>query len=165
MNRKIFFEYGEEKEASRIANGIVKMRLKHDIRTTLELAEIIDQHTYSHQKMKAKARIFQAIRIYLNDEINVLKAALNDAVNVLNPGGRLAVISYHSLEDRVVKQLFRFQEKVCICPPSFPQCVCDKKSTLKILTKKPITPEEEEIARNPRARSGKLRIAEKKEVA
>jgi len=162
--RKIFFEYGEEKEAGRIASGIVKKRDDKEIRTTLELAEIIDQSTFSRQKLKAKARIFQAIRIYLNDEINVLKSALNDAVSVLNPGGRLAVISYHSLEDRVVKYLLRYHEKVCICPPSFPQCVCDKKSTLKIITKKPITPGEDEIARNPRARSGKLRIAEKKEV-
>jgi 16S rRNA (cytosine1402-N4)-methyltransferase len=162
--KKIFFEYGEERESYRIAKGIIKERESKNIQTTLELADIIDRYTFSHQKLKAKARIFQAIRIYLNDEINVLTTALNDAVKILNPGGRLAVISYHSLEDRIVKQLLRFQEKVCICPPSFPQCVCNKKSTLRILTKKPITPKQEEIARNSRARSAKLRIAEKKEV-
>lgn len=160
----IFREYGEEREAYKIAKKIVETRKTRKIETTLQLAEVIDQAIKSHQKMKAKARIFQAIRIYLNDEINVLQTALNDAVNILNPGGRLAVISYHSLEDRVVKNLLRYHEKICICPPSFPKCVCDKKSTLKIITKKPIVPGSDEIARNPRARSAKLRIAEKKEV-
>ncbi|MFC1887235.1 16S rRNA (cytosine(1402)-N(4))-methyltransferase RsmH [Candidatus Cloacimonadota bacterium] len=162
--RKIFLEYGEEREAGRIASEIIRERENKEIISTLQLADIIDRATRSHQKMKAKARIFQAIRIYLNDEINVLTTALQDAVRVLNTGGRLAVISYHSLEDRVVKNLLRYHEKICICPPSFPQCNCNKVSTLKILTRKPIVPSEEEIARNPRARSAKLRVAEKKEV-
>jgi len=163
--KKIFFEYGEEREAASIAKGIALERQSREIKTTLELSEIIDKYTHSHQKLKAKARIFQAIRIFLNDEINVLEKALNDAVEILNPGGRLAVISYHSLEDRMVKQLLRYHEKLCICPPNFPQCVCDKVSKVKILTRKPLTPTTAEIARNPRARSAKLRIAEKKEAA
>jgi 16S rRNA (cytosine1402-N4)-methyltransferase len=161
---KIFQEYGEERESYKIAKGIVRERESKEIISTLQLAEIIDKSTYSHQKMKAKARIFQAIRIYLNDEIKVLRAALNDAVRILNEGGRLAVISYHSLEDRVVKNLLRYQEKICICPPSFPKCICDKKSTLEIITRKPIIPTSDEVARNPRARSAKLRVAEKKEI-
>jgi len=159
--RDIFFEFGEEREAAHIASAIVSKRKLKKIKTTAELSEIIDRSTHSKFKMKAKARIFQALRIYLNREIEVLKTALNDAVKILNPGGRLVVISYHSIEDRVVKKFFQYEEKSCICPPNLP-CVCDKVSTLKIITKKPIIPSSEEIAENRMARSAKMRVAEKK---
>lgn len=162
--KKIFFEYGEEREAARIAAAIVEKRRHQPIRTTSQLAEIIESSTLSHQKIKAKARIFQALRIYLNRELEILRQVLDDAVRLLNPGGRLAVISYHSLEDRLVKQLLRYLDKDCICPPSFPECVCGKKSTIRIITRKPLVPTAGEIQANPRARSAKLRIAEKKEV-
>ena len=160
--RTIFFDYGEERESNKIAREIVESRKKKMIRTTGELSEIIEKSIRSHQKLKAKARIFQALRIFINNEINVLKTTLNDAVNILNPGGRLAVLTYHSIEDRIVKKFFQYQEKSCICPPGFPKCVCNKKSTLKIITKKPIVPSIEEIKSNKMARSAKLRIAEKK---
>ncbi len=163
--KKIFWEYGEEKNAARIARSIIHERKKRKIISTLQLGAIIEYSIKSKQKSKAKARIFQALRIYINGELEALKTALKDAVKILNTEGRIAVISYHSLEDRVVKKFFQYEEKACICPSSFPKCVCDKKSTLKIITKKPITPSLEEIKENKRARSAKLRIAEKKEVS
>ncbi|HCX72927.1 MAG TPA: 16S rRNA (cytosine(1402)-N(4))-methyltransferase RsmH [Candidatus Cloacimonas sp.] len=161
---RIFRDYGEEREATNIAKAIVSYRLNKKIKTTEELADIIDKATYSRRKIKAKARIFQAIRIFLNRELESLETALKEAVDILKPGGRIAVISYHSLEDRLVKKFFKFEEKSCICPPNFPKCVCDKKSRLKILTKKPIIATQLEVESNSRARSAKLRIAEKKEL-
>ncbi|MEA2097272.1 MAG: 16S rRNA (cytosine(1402)-N(4))-methyltransferase RsmH [Candidatus Cloacimonadota bacterium] len=161
---KIFREYGEEKEAARIASNIILERSKKEIQTTLQLSTIIENCIISKKSIKAKARIFQALRIYINKEMEVLKTALNDSVKILNPGGRLVVISYHSLEDRIVKNIFKYEAKSCICPPEFPICVCDKVSTLKILSRKPVVPREQEIENNPRARSAKLRIAQKREV-
>jgi len=161
---KIFREYGEEKEAARIANSIIVERNKKQIKTTLHLSQIIEDSIVSRKSIKAKARIFQALRIFINQEMEVLKKALEDSVKVLNPGGRLVVISYHSLEDRIVKFFLKTEEKSCICPPEFPKCVCDKVSTLEIITKKPIVPSTDEIKVNPRARSAKLRIAQKREV-
>ncbi|MDO9577969.1 MAG: 16S rRNA (cytosine(1402)-N(4))-methyltransferase RsmH [Candidatus Cloacimonadales bacterium] len=161
--KKIFLEYGEEKEAGKIAKAIAEARQNKQLETTLELADIIDKSVFSKQKIKAKARVFQALRIYINGEMEVLQTALSDAVKMLNPGGRVVVISYHSLEDRIVKKFFQYEEKECVCPSNFPQCVCDKKSTLKILTRKPLQPAEDEINRNPRARSAKMRFAERKE--
>lgn len=161
--KRIFLEFGEEKEAGKIARAIAESRRQKTLETTLELAEIIDQTVFSKQKIKAKARVFQALRIYINGEMEVLKTALSDAVKMLNPGGRIVVISYHSLEDRIVKKFFQNEEKACVCPPDFPQCVCGKKSTLRILTKKPLLPAESEICHNPRARSAKMRYAERKE--
>ncbi|MDY6915903.1 MAG: 16S rRNA (cytosine(1402)-N(4))-methyltransferase RsmH [Candidatus Cloacimonadota bacterium] len=161
---KIFREYGEEREASRIAKEIVSYRLNKKIQTTEELAEIIDKATFSNRKIKAKARIFQAIRIYLNRELESLETALKEAVDILKPKGRIAVITYHSLEDRLVKKYFKFEEKSCICPPNFPECICSKKSRLKIINKKPIIASQLETSSNNRARSAKLRIAEKKEL-
>ena len=158
----IFIKYGEEREAFRIARAIVEERKKRFISTTLQLAEIIDKSIKSHRRIKAKARIFQALRIYINREIEALNEALKDAVHLLNKGGRIVVISYHSIEDRVVKQFFKYENLSCICPDDFPVCRCNKVSTLKIITKKPILPSEEEIAKNSRAKSAKLRIAERK---
>ncbi|MCK5050191.1 MAG: 16S rRNA (cytosine(1402)-N(4))-methyltransferase RsmH [Candidatus Cloacimonetes bacterium] len=161
---RIFRKYGEEKEAARIARSIVLERDKEEIETTLQLSNIIENCIISHKSIKAKARIFQALRIYINKEMEVLETALNDSIKILNPGGRIVVISYHSLEDRIVKNIFKYEAKSCICPPEFPLCVCDKKATLRILSKKPIVPTAQEIENNPRARSAKLRIAQKREV-
>jgi len=160
----IFYEYGEEKESGRIANAIVKNREIKEICTTTELAEIIDRTVFSKQKIKAKARIFQAIRIFLNNELESLKIALADSVKILHPGGRIAVISYHSLEDRIVKKFFKNEAIDCVCPPDLLKCGCNKTPTLKIISKKPILPTSAEILQNNRARSAKLRIAEKKEI-
>lgn len=162
---KIFREYGEEKEAGRIAGSIILERSKKEIQTTLQLSTIIENCIISKKSIKAKARIFQALRIYINKEMEVLKTALNDSVKILNPGGRIVVIAYHSLEDRIVKNIFKYEAKSCICPPEFPLCVCDKISTLEILSRKPIVPTRQEIENNPRARSAKLRIAQKREVS
>ncbi len=161
---KIFREYGEEKEAARIAGSIILEREKEEIKTTLQLSAIIENCIISKKSIKAKARIFQALRIYINKEMDVLQTALEDSVKILNPDGRLVVISYHSLEDRIVKNLFKYEAKSCVCPPEFPKCVCDKVSTLTILSRKPIIPSANEIENNPRARSAKLRIAQKREV-
>ncbi len=162
---RIFREYGEEKEAARIANNIIIERNKKEIKTTLQLSTIIENCIISKKSIKAKARIFQALRIYINKEMEVLKTALNDSIKILNPGGKIVVISYHSLEDRIVKNIFKYEAKECICPPEFPQCVCDKVSTLKIISRKPVVPTLNEIENNPRARSAKLRIAQKREVS
>jgi 16S rRNA (cytosine1402-N4)-methyltransferase len=161
---KIFREYGEEKEAARIANHIILKRANTEIKTTLQLSAIIENCIISKKSIKAKARIFQALRIYINREMDVLQTALEDSVKILNPDGKLVVISYHSLEDRIVKNIFKYEAKSCVCPPEFPKCVCDKVSTLKILSRKPIVPTANEIENNPRARSAKLRIAQKREV-
>jgi 16S rRNA (cytosine1402-N4)-methyltransferase len=162
--RNIIFEYGEEREAGRIARAILRERTNSRIKTTLQLADIIEHNTKAKQKVKAKARVFQALRIYVNGEMESLKKALEDSVKMLNTGGRIVAISYHSLEDRLVKKFFKYEEKDCICPVNFPKCICNKRSTLKIITKKPILPSADEIERNSRARSAKLRIAEKREV-
>jgi len=162
--KKIIQEYGEEKDAYRIARAIVNARDNEEIKTTLQLAEIVEKAAHGKKKQKSKARVFQALRIYINSEITFLETALTDAVRILNPKGRIVVISYHSLEDRVTKRVFAYQEKDCICPPDFPMCVCNKHSYLKLLTKKPQLPTEEEISINSRARSAKLRIAERLEV-
>jgi len=161
---KIFREYGEEKEAARIANRIVSDREATKIETTVQLAEIIEKSTHSRFKIKAKARIFQALRIYVNNEMKDLESALKEAVLALKPKGRIVVISYHSLEDRIVKKFFKEEEKECQCPASFPKCVCNKVSTIKIISRKPIVPSSKEINMNSRAKSAKLRVAEKKEL-
>lgn len=160
--RSIFFEYGEERESVRIAKAIIRERQKKEIKTTLELSAIIENNTVSRKKLKAKARIFQALRIFINNELEVLKTSLREAVDVLNPGGRIVVISYHSIEDRIIKKFFQHEEKSCICSSQIPICQCDKVSTLKIITKKPIIPSENETTSNRMARSAKMRIAEKR---
>ncbi|MCB5230916.1 MAG: 16S rRNA (cytosine(1402)-N(4))-methyltransferase RsmH [Candidatus Cloacimonas sp.] len=158
---QIFREYGEEREAYRIAKGVDSARQKGEIKTTRELADIIDLNTRSSQKIKAKARIFQSLRIYINKELESLKEGLAAAVESLNSKGRVVAISYHSLEDRIVKQYFNLETKECVCPPKFPKCVCDKTARLRLINKKPILPTEEECALNRQARSAKMRVAER----
>lgn len=160
---RIFKEYGEEDAAKRIARAILAARARQDIQSTLELAKIIESVVGKGTKesLKSKVRIFQALRIEVNDELNALKEVLTDAINLLNPGGRIAVMSYHSLEDRIVKNVFKEAATQCICPPAIILCVCEHSKQLRIVNNKPITASEEELAANPRARSAKLRVAEK----
>ena len=161
---KIFFEYGEEKFSRRIASQIVKTRGEKPIETTLELSELvkkcIPQKTVKKGSHPAK-RVFQAIRIEVNGELAILEGALNDFFDVLKPGGRLAVISFHSLEDRIVKNTFASLAKGCVCPKDFPVCVCGKKPKGKIITRKAVVPSDDEIDRNKRSKSSKLRVIEK----
>ncbi|MCK9329958.1 MAG: 16S rRNA (cytosine(1402)-N(4))-methyltransferase RsmH [Candidatus Cloacimonetes bacterium] len=161
---RIFKEYGEERFSKRIANAIIRYREQQEIISTKDLAKIIDSVNPVKQAVlqnKTKARIFQAIRIEVNNELLILKQALNDAICLLNPGGRLAVISWHSLEDRIVKQFFVEQVGQCTCPKDLPVCMCNKQQRINIVTKKPIIPTKEEIMVNSNARSAKLRVAEK----
>ena len=162
--RRILFTYGEERYAPAIARAIVRAREKSPIETTLELAEIIKgamPPAALREKQHPAKRSFQAIRIAVNGELDALPPMLEAAINNLTPGGRLAVITFHSLEDRLVKQTLAKQSQGCTCPPEFPGCVCGKKPRIRLLTRKPIVSGEEELARNPRARSAKLRLAEK----
>lgn len=155
----IIWKYGEEPRARRIAKAIAQAR---PIRSTLELARIVEQVVGSGGRIHPATRVFQAIRIAVNQELDNLKEALPQAVELLKPGGRLAVISFHSLEDRIVKEFFRQESRDCICPPEMPFCVCGHRATLKVITPKPITPSPEEVEANPRSRSAKLRIAERR---
>lgn len=160
---RVLKDYGEEKFANRIANSIVREREKGPISTTLQLVDVIKKSVplkfqrYGHP---AK-RTFQGIRIEVNKELKILDKALEDSVGRLNMGGRISVITFHSLEDRIVKSKFRKLENPCTCPPNFPICVCNKKPVIKIINKKPIIPTQEEMEKNPRSKSSKLRTAEK----
>lgn len=159
----IIYEYGEERMSRKYAR-VIKENLP--IKNTTELAALIASCAPPIKKGKKSkkhpaTKVFQALRIAVNNELELLKDALEQAIKVLEPGGRLIVISYHSLEDRITKNVLRDATKDCICPPELPMCQCDHKPQLKILTKKPIIPEFEEIEQNPRARSAKMRIAEK----
>ncbi|GAV21767.1 16S rRNA (cytosine(1402)-N(4))-methyltransferase RsmH [Carboxydothermus pertinax] len=159
----IFYEYGEERYAPQIARAIVKRREKKPFTTTLELAEEIIRAVPAkarREKHPAK-RVFQALRIEVNDELGSLEEGLVGAVELLKPGGRIVVITFHSLEDRLVKKFFRREENPCVCPKDFPVCVCGKKPRLKIITKKPIIPGPQEVEKNRRSHSAKLRAAEK----
>ena len=162
--KKILYEYGEERYAPQIAAAICRRREEHPIETTLELAEVI-RSAMPPQALREKQhpakRSFQAIRIAVNDELGAISEMLETAVPRLNPGGRLVIITFHSLEDRIVKSSMQQAAKGCTCPPEFPICVCGKKPQIRILTRKPITAGETELAENPRARSAKLRIAER----
>lgn len=159
---EIIREYGEERWAKRIGARIVEARKKSPIRTTEQLAEIVKKAVpRSSERIHPATRTFQAFRIYKNDEIANLKAGLEQAVSALKSGGRIVAISFHSLEDREVKHTFRALERGCICPPRSPACVCGRKPVLKILTKRPVTPQAEEVESNPRSRSAKLRAAAK----
>jgi len=158
---KILFKYGEEPKSKFIAKGIVAFREKKKIETTGQLRNIIEESVNKKVVKKSLSRVFQAIRIFVNDELEELKIFLNKSVKLLNPKGRIVILTYHSLEDRIVKDFFKYENSDCICPPGFPVCVCEKQSTLKILTKKPLVPNAEELELNRRSRSAKLRAAEK----
>lgn len=160
----ILLNYGEESWGKRIAEFIVEERKKSPINTTLELVDVIKKAIPKRVRMEGShpgRKTFQAIRIEVNGELEVLKESIDKMVEVLKPGGRLGVITFHSLEDRIVKNKFRYLFKDCICPPEIPICKCDKKREIKIITRKPIVAKDEEININPRSRSAKLRIAEK----
>ena len=157
----IFFRFGEEKNSKKIAREICRYRVKDKIKTTMELSSIISRVTPQRYLAKTLSRIFQALRIFVNDELNNLEIFLKKSVELLKRGGVIVVISYHSLEDRIVKEYFKYETLDCICPKDFPVCKCDKESRLKILTKKPVVPTPGEIEINNRARSAKLRAAER----
>ena len=161
---RILRDYGEEKRALNIARAIIKAREKKEIETTLELAEIVKSAFPPKERFEGKhpaRRSFQAIRIEVNRELDVIPKVLDQLVEHLKPGGRLSVITFHSLEDRVVKECIKGYMEGCTCPRDFPVCVCGFQPRLKSITKKPMTPSQEEEEENPRSRSAKLRIAEK----
>ncbi len=162
--KRILYDYGEERYAPQIASAICRKRELAPIRTTLELVDVIRSAMPAaalREKQHPAKRSFQAIRIAVNDELGSVEQVMRDAIPCLNPGGRLAVITFHSLEDRIVKNGMTNASKGCTCPPSFPVCVCGKKPQVKLISRKPIVSTDEELARNPRARSAKLRICEK----
>lgn len=160
---KIFRDFGEEQSAMKVAQWIEKARKDSPINTTSELVHIIETNMRGNpiHAVKTKVRVFQALRIYLNRELDVLDSTLDDAINLLNPKGRMVVISYHSLEDRIVKAKISQAAKGCICTKNVLKCVCNQKVRIKILTNKVMTPSEEEIKQNSRSRSAKLRAIEK----
>ena len=158
---RIFREFGEERMAGKIARGIVAERARGPITTTRQLARVVAEQKGSREKIDPATRVFQALRIEVNQELVALARFLAAAVARLQQGGRVAVISYHSLEDRIVKDTFRRESGVCLCPPRLPACVCGARKALEVLTRRPIRPSEAEIERNPRSRSARLRAAEK----
>ena len=154
----IFYRYGEERNSRRIARAIVERR---PLYSTRELADLVADLARGYSRIHPATRVFQALRIAVNDELGALETVLPAAHDLLTGGGRLAIISFHSLEDRIVKQQFRHWAQTCICPPRQPICTCDHEATVKVLTRRVVTATEEEIARNPRSRSARLRVAEK----
>ena len=162
--KKILYEYGEERFSASITAAIIRERQKKPIETTLELSDIIKYaippkaREGGHHPAK---RSFQAIRIEVNGELDAIEPAIRDAASLLRAGGRIAIITFHSLEDRIVKQTFASLATGCTCPKNFPVCVCGNKPTVKVITRKPILPSAEELEQNPRSRSAKLRVAEK----
>ena len=162
--KRILYEYGEERYAPQIASAICRKRENAPIETTLELVDVI-RSAMPPQALREKQhpakRSFQAIRIAVNDDLGSVEKVMRDAIPCLNPGGRLAIITFHSLEDRIVKNGMAEASKGCTCPPNFPVCVCGKKPKVKLISRKPIVSGEEELERNPRARSAKLRVCEK----
>ena len=161
---RIFYEYGEENWSKRIAEFIVEHRQAKPLETTGELVEVIRSAIPRAARKDGShpaKRVFQAIRIEVNDELGILKKALEDFADVLNPGGRLAVITFHSLEDRIAKQVFAQLAAGCTCPKNFPVCVCGKNPQVRLITKKPILPSAEELRKNIRSKSAKLRVVEK----
>lgn len=161
---RIFFDYGEERYSKSIAKKICKVREENKISTTLELVEVIKSAMPSsalNEKQHPAKRVFQAIRIEVNEELTKLKQAVEDSIKALNNGGRLAIITFHSLEDKIVKHTYEDMQGRCTCPKDFPVCVCNYISYGRIVNKKPIISNEEELKENPRARSAKLRIFER----
>ncbi len=164
---RILREYGEERFAVRIAQRIVSTRLKKPIETAGELTEIVRAAIPAKARAEGRhpaRRTFQAIRIEVNGELRVLEESLQGMISILKPGGRICVITFHSLEDRIVKEAFRRAENPCICPPDFPVCVCGRKSLGRVITRKPILPSDEEKELNPRSKSAKMRVFEKREA-
>ncbi len=162
--RRILYEYGEERYAPQIAGAICRRREVSPVKTTLELVDIIRSAmppAALREKQHPAKRSFQAIRIAVNDELGSVEKVMADAIPCLNPGGRLAVITFHSLEDRIVKNGMAAASKGCTCPPNFPVCICGNKPKVKLISRKPIVSGQEELDRNPRARSAKLRVCEK----
>ena len=162
--KRILYEYGEERYAPRIAEAICRRREEKAIATTLELVDVIRGAMPAaalREKQHPAKRSFQAIRIAVNDELGSVEKVMKDAIPALNPGGRLAVITFHSLEDRIVKNGMAEAAKGCTCPPRLPVCVCGNKPKVKLVSRKPIVSGDEELERNPRARSAKLRVCEK----
>ena len=162
--RRILYTYGEERYAPQIAAAICRRREEQPIKTTLELVDIIRSAmppAALREKQHPAKRSFQAIRIAVNDELGAVEKVMEDAIPLLNPGGRLAVITFHSLEDRIVKTAMAAAAKGCTCPPEFPVCVCGKKPQVKLISRKPIVASNEELEENPRSRSAKLRVCEK----
>ena len=156
-------EYGEERFAKRIVRAIRKAQEQNPITTTLQLSNIVSgvTHTPRPAKIHPATRTFQALRIAVNNELEHIKSALSDSLRILSASARIMVISFHSLEDRIVKNFFKDEEKGCVCPPRLPVCACGHKTRLKIITRRPVTPASEEVKRNPRASSSKLRVAER----
>ncbi len=163
--RRIIFDWGEEKFSQRIASAIVSARSEKPIETTLELSDIVTNAIPLGARKKENQhpakRTFQAIRIEVNDELSIIEPSLKTAIERLRSGGRAAVITFHSLEDRITKQTFSDLAKDCICPPSIPVCVCNHRASLRLISKKAIVPTPEELNENPRSRSAKLRVAQK----
>ena len=156
--------YGEEKMASKIARTIVRKRQTAPIESTVELADLITRAmpgAMRHQKIHPATRTFQALRIVVNHELDCIEPGIQSAVDALRTGGRLCVISFHSLEDRIVKNKFRDLAATCVCPKDIPYCICSRKASVKVLTRKAVTPSPQETINNPRARSAKLRVAER----
>ena len=162
--KKIIYDFGEERFAPKIAYGIVNAREKTPVKTTGELVEIIKNSLPSfarREEWSSVKRVFQAVRIEVNRELDVIAPTIEAAVNMMNEGGRIVIITFHSLEDRIVKQTFQSLASGCTCPKDFPVCVCGNKPKIKILTKKPILPSDAELAINSRSKSAKLRVVEK----
>ena len=162
--KRILYDYGEERYAPQIAAAICRRRAEKPIETTLELVDVIRSAMPSaalREKQHPAKRSFQAIRIAVNDELGAVEQVMRDAIPCLNPGGRLAIITFHSLEDRIVKNGMAEAAKGCTCPPNFPVCVCGKKPKVKLISRKPIVSGQKELDENPRARSAKLRVCEK----
>ena len=158
---RIIREYGEERRWRAIVREVVYRRSQKPYRTTTDLAETVQSVVGERFLHKSLARVFQALRIEVNRELQRLEISLEAAFRMLNRGGRLVVISYHSLEDRIVKHFLREKQRSCVCPPDLPQCMCDKQQEMKILTRKPVLPSAEEVRQNPRARSARMRVGEK----
>jgi 16S rRNA (cytosine1402-N4)-methyltransferase len=163
--KRIFWEYGEERLAGKIAKKIINSRKQEAIRSSSQLARIVGDAVGKpasfHRKIHPATRVFMALRIAVNRELEMLDGFMGNVSDLLNPKARICVLSFHSLEDRIVKRRFKTLEKGCVCPSDFPNCVCGRKSTFRLLTKKVVRPSKDEIGRNPMARSAKLRVAEK----
>ncbi|MFC1500777.1 16S rRNA (cytosine(1402)-N(4))-methyltransferase RsmH [Candidatus Zixiibacteriota bacterium] len=158
---RILREFGEVRDARGLARRIVQARKGTPLERSGDLRGVIEAGTPPHRHMKVLSQVFQALRIAVNDELGQLKQALTASIDVLRPGGRLVVIAYHSLEDRIVKEFFRMHAGACTCPPGLPVCACGAESLIEILTRKVVKVSQEEISRNPRARSARLRVAER----